>query len=99
MARIFTGKEILSVPIKYCDCGAKTIKEYLIILLGELWEKQELFNGKRPWGTSGWDFELYRALLSEGFVAGKFDEDDWIEEIDIETANDLIRLAIQALSD
>jgi hypothetical protein len=92
-----TGQEILALPMERNDAGAATIKEYLIALLEKLWADGESFGGKRPFGNSGWEFELYKPLIVGGAVAGKLDSDGYIEDLDNEAAADLIFSAIAAL--
>ena len=92
-----TPIEILEIPMQENDAGAKTIREYLIKLLTVLWEEQEGFSGKRPFGNSGWDFELYEALVKAKAVDGKFDDDGYLEEVDTKTARRLISQAIETL--
>lgn len=48
-----------------------TIREYLQSLLTTLWEEKESFSGKRPFGNSGWENELYTPLVEAGLVEGK----------------------------
>lgn len=53
------------------DAGEQiTVRDYLRELLQTLWTKQEGFSGKRPFGNSGWVWELYEPLIREKFVAG-----------------------------
>lgn len=44
------------------DAGAKTPREYFRKLLKALWEEGDSFSGKRPFGNSGWDSDLFDAL-------------------------------------
>jgi hypothetical protein len=67
-----------------------TIGEYLILLLKTLWTEEESFNGKRPFGNSGWKQDLYVPLVRSGLVDGKIDEDGYIDEIDEAEADALI---------
>lgn len=65
------------------DAGANTIRGYLVALLAELWEKGEGFSGKRPFGNSGWEHELYRALADDGEIeANYYTYDDGFVEVD-----------------
>ena len=48
------------------DAKAKTVREYLKMLLERLWEEGEGFSGKRPFGNSGWEYDLYAALEEKG---------------------------------
>lgn len=59
---------ILDLPMADNDAGAKTIREYLTHLLLTLWQKKDGFNGKRPYGNGGWEFDLYRALTTAGLM-------------------------------
>jgi len=59
-----------------------TIRDYLRILLLTLWEEGEGFSGKRPFGNSGWEYDLYKPLIKEGFINGSLDEDGYIEKYD-----------------
>jgi hypothetical protein len=67
-----TGEEILNVKMAENDAEAGTVKEYLKKLLEALWDEGEGFSGKRPFGNSGWEYELYGALED----AGASSEDD-----------------------
>jgi hypothetical protein len=53
-----------------------TVRGYLRRLLLELWDEEEGFSGKRPFGNSGWDWELYRPLVIAGFIAGEMEDPD-----------------------
>lgn len=54
--------------------GLLTIREYLCALLTKLWEQGEGFSGKYPFGNSGWEYDLYAALIGAGAVEGSLDE-------------------------
>ena len=68
------------------DAGdAMTVRQYLHALLRAVWEDQEGFSGKRPFGNSGWEHDLYGPLAKAGFVdLGPLDEDgdpyNWTKE-------------------
>lgn len=91
------GTDVLRVPMGDNDASAETIREYLVALLEELWDAGEGFSGKRPFGNSSWQHELYQALVAVGFIEGKIDEDGYIEECDDEAGDLLIKKAIEAL--
>ena len=62
-----------------------TVRDYLRALLITLWEEQESFSGKRPFGNSGWEYEILLPLAKAGFVdLGPLNEDgepyDWTRE-------------------
>ena len=65
------------------DAGENlTIRDYLRILLETLWREEERFSGKRPFGNSGWEHDIYAALIKAGFIGGRLDEDGYVEDYD-----------------
>jgi hypothetical protein len=88
---------VLDLPMGENDAQAATIREYLIALLEALWDEQDGFDGKRPFGNSGWDCDLLVPLIRAGLIDGRLDEDGYIEEIDDNGGEHLIAEAIQAL--
>lgn len=91
-------QEVFDCPMQENDSGATTVKGYLKALLLLLWEEGEGFSGKRPFGNSCWEYDLYRALVLGGLVEGKVDPlySDIIS-LDTKAANKLIFSAIKAL--
>lgn len=81
------GRRVLDLPMRRNDADATTVREYLLKLLGLVWEHTEGFDGKRPFGNSGWCGELFAAL-----VDGKLIDDEDSYEGDA-----LIKRAILAL--
>ncbi len=67
-----------------------SIKVYLRDLLSTLWAEKECFNSKRPFGDSGWQFDLYYPLIKAGLVEGCFDDDEYIDELDMSAADAII---------
>lgn len=92
-----TGAEVLNLPMTHNDAKAKTVKEYLLALLMELWSRGESFSGKRPFGNSGWEDDLYKPLVAAGAVAGKLDDEGYVESVDDDAAGALIVAAIESL--
>jgi hypothetical protein len=45
-----------------------TPREWLCDLLLTLWHDGEGFSGKRPWGNSGWETDIYKPLAQHGFI-------------------------------
>lgn len=88
---------VLDLPMQENDAGAATIREYLCELLSELWEKGEGFSGKRPFGNSGWDYELHVPLVKAGLIDGSVDEDGYLENSDRKAAHQIISSAIESL--
>lgn len=91
---------ILDIEMQENDANAKTIKEYLKKLLLGVWIKEESFNGKRPFGNSGWKYEVYVALARAKVISADMDDDNYIQDISLaeeEKANNLIAEAIKSL--
>lgn len=70
-----------------------TLKQYFILLAQTVWDEAEGFSGKRPWGNSSWQYEVYAAMIRNGFK-GKLDEDGSVEEIDTRAADETIFAAM-----
>lgn len=90
-------ESVLALPMQPNDAQAATVREYLVALLTELWSEQEGFSGKRPFGNSGWNHDLYLPLLEAGMVDGALDEDGYIDQVDSDRADVLIADAIARL--
>ena len=90
---------ILDIEMQENDAGAKTIRDYLKVLLFKIWNEGEGFSGKRPFGNSGWEFEIYKALVVAGAVKGEVDKEygDLID-CNFSKANQLIFKAIEELN-
>lgn len=82
---------ILDLPMKQNEAAASTIRDYLKALLVSVWTEEESFSGKRPFGNSGWQFDIYAALISGGAIAGT------LGSIDTDAADKLILSAIASL--
>lgn len=92
-----TGDQILSLPMGNNDADAPTVRAYLVALLRGVWLYREGFNGKRPFGNSVWQWELYAALGRAGLITAEFDEDGFLDEVDDHEGDRLINVAINAL--
>ena len=80
------------------DANASTIRDYFVKLLLLVWKHGECFDGKRPFGNSSWEYDLYRPLGREGLINLTFDEDGSVDQFDWEEqqkADRLIEAAIQ----
>lgn len=90
--------EIAELEFYSSDLGELlTIREYLKTLLKTLWIEGEGFSGKRPFGNSGWQFDLYLPLIAAGVVKGKLDDEGFIEEVDEKAASNIIKQVIETL--
>ena len=88
-----TPAEILNLPCKCCG-DEITIREYLRKLLVLLIREVDLFSGKRPFGNSGWIYELYEPLIRAGVVDGFIDGDGEVCRVDLDAADNLLLDAI-----
>lgn len=89
---------VLDIKMQENDADATDIRGYLKTLLTTLWREGEGFSGKRPFGNSGWEFDLYKALIAAGVVKGKLDEDGCVDRCDYKIANAIIFDAIEELN-
>lgn len=62
------------------------LREFFVLILGQLWEEADEFSGKRPFGNSGWYFEIIWGLI-----------DDGVAESETE-AHNLVAAAIRSLA-
>ena len=92
-----TARRVLNLPLADNDADAATVREYLIELLAKVWGEGECFNGKRPFGNSGWDEDLLRPLVANGLVAGRLDAGGYVVDVDRYAAYRLITAAIREL--
>jgi hypothetical protein len=83
--------ELLALTTMRSDLNEEiTLRQYFYDLMSELWREGEGFDGKRPFGNSGWDYEIYIPLVRAGLVKGRIDEDGYIAELDEVEANDFV---------
>lgn len=68
---VISPEDVLRLPMPDNDAGAATVREYLACLVQMVWQEQEGFSGKRPFGNSGWSYELIEALYEAGFLSGE----------------------------
>jgi len=93
-----TNEEILNIEFECMDLNRKiTIKNYLKELLSELWIREEGFSGKRPFGNSGWQHDVYKPLIEKGLISGSLDEEGYINECDDKEADSLLLDLIESL--
>lgn len=75
-----TNKEILDLEFESGDLNTTiSIRDFFKKLLTTLFEKGECFSGKRPFGNSGWDWDLKICLVKNAIIKGEYDSkyDDW----------------------
>lgn len=88
---------VLALPLEPNEAGAATVRDYLIELLATLWREKEGFSGKRPFGDSGWQYDVYTALAAAGLIDLDRDEHGYIDTCDTETGDRIIAAAIEHL--
>jgi hypothetical protein len=91
--------EVLSLRFECSDLDREvTIREYLCELLLTLWREGEGFSGKRPFGNSGWQYDLAPVLITSRVIDGRIDEDGYVEECDDDALTEVIESAILELA-
>lgn len=97
------GTNSVGTGLQPNNADARTIREYLVSLLSNLWFEKESFSDKRPFGNSCWKYELYTALVLNKAIQGqcvKYEGDDCIYQTDVSSftvANRIISDAIKSL--
>ena len=92
--------DILNIKMLENDAKAETIGEYLKMLLLKVWKEQEEFDSKRPFGNSGWDYEIQVALVHAGVIDGVIDDGGYhVYDFDCKEISALIEKAINDLFD
>lgn len=76
-----------------------SVREYLKALLVKLWKDGEGFSGKRPFGNSGWELDLYAPLIRAGAISGLIDDDGCVDEFDEKQASEFVLALIDAVFD
>lgn len=90
-----TTERILDIRFFSNDLNEElTISEYLKKLLTTLWIEEESFDSKRPFGNSGWQYEIYGALIKEGVLSGTLDEEGFIDNFDQNEADEIMKTVI-----
>lgn len=83
--------DMLDIKINHSDFDKDlTIRGYFHELLLTLWMEGEEFSGKRPFGNSGWEYDIYTPLIKAGVIEGTLDEDGYIQEFDNKKADKLV---------
>lgn len=94
-----SSAEVLALRFECGDLGREvTIREWLSELLLTLWREGEGFSGKRPFGNSGWQWDVAPVLIASRVVDGKLDEDGYVDELDEDALTEVIESAIVELA-
>jgi hypothetical protein len=92
------AQQLLDLPLPGNDADAATVRGYLIALLTTLWREESAFSGKRPFGDSGWQYDIYVPMVKAGLTPGQFDEyDELCADFSEREADKLIVAAIAEL--
>jgi hypothetical protein len=60
-------RELLDTSLEERDLKkTMTVRQYLLKLLSTLWLEDECFNGKRPFGNSGWQDQINQIIEDKG---------------------------------
>lgn len=59
-----------------CDLGRVSFRTYFKKLLTKVIVEEEAFSGKRPFGNSGWFYELAAGLVKHKLIPGTQDDPD-----------------------
>lgn len=64
------------------EAGAETVGGYLAALGAALITEAEGFSGKKPFGNSGWEWDIPIALVLAGVIPGEvtFDDDGYLDD-------------------
>lgn len=93
-------KQLLELRFDSDAGDGLTVREYMRALLVTLWKEGEGFRGKRPFGNSGWEYDLYKPLIQAGAMPGEVDEDGYIVDCDEKAGHALVlRLIGKAMGD
>jgi hypothetical protein len=91
------GRRVLDLRMEANDAGAGTVRAYLTVLLSAVWRERDEFDGKRPFGNSSWEYELYQPLAEAGLIAAERDEDGILVPLDRDAGDRLVEAAIRRL--
>lgn len=67
-------QQILACRMGDNDARAETVGQYLGALSRMVWEYEQSFDGKRPFGNSSWQWEVYEALGKAGIIEVTYDK-------------------------
>lgn len=80
------------------DADVATVRAYLVKLLHNVWTEEEGFDGKRPFGNSGWQMDIYKPMIEADIVDGIIDHDGYVEQFDEHAAERIVLAAIESLA-
>jgi len=90
---------VLDLEMQPNDANVKTVRDYLKSLLKLVWLYDEEFDGKRPFGNSGWKSEIYETLALSELIESEIDHygETYITDAGVRDGDYLIGKAISDL--
>lgn len=84
----------------YCDTLMEEISilDYMKRLLITLFKELEGFSGKRPFGNSGWEYDIAICLIKNKVINGKLDEDGYVEDINDKQFQEVLLEIIKSIN-
>lgn len=74
-----------------------TVRAYLGAIMLKVWDSGDGFDSKRPFGFSGWRYDILWALGEADLIESERDEGSELVTVDREAGNRLIRAAIRSI--
>lgn len=83
----------------YCESLGEyhSFRSYFKRLLNTLIMEQEEFSGKRPFGNSGWFYDLMIPLIEAGYVYGSLDDDGFVRSCNSDSGELLLLRMVEVL--
>lgn len=103
LSEVELSSTVFSIAMRENSARATTVGDYLVRLLGDAWKYGEEFDGKRPFGYSGWKYEVYNALADAGLIRARRDADgawDWSsdDQSAVSAVDEIVAVAIRHLA-
>ena len=92
-----TSVNVLMCPMDPAtnDAGASTVGQYLLKLAAVMWRDGECADGKRPFGNSGWEWEIFTSLAEAGLIESTRDRYGDMDITDRPAAEALVTQALE----
>jgi hypothetical protein len=78
----YEAADLLAVELGDNDSDKATLGGFLVGMID--------LDGKRPYGNSGWQYDLFAALIRAGKLEGALDGDGYVETCDYDRGYELI---------
>lgn len=95
--RNFRVQDVLALSMGENDADAETIGQYIMVLGAQLFKEQDCFSGKRPFGNSGWTYEVYEVLVKARVIDGEYYDDGDLKSLDEDQAEAVMREVFEYL--